>query len=207
MIRDMLTKYFIRDVEEACDTALVEIGFNRPRRGTRYLEITEDFLGWVGLNQGRHGDFLRINPFVGIHCVPLMKLCDELEGKKYKKGSIATIAVHLGEICPDVDQFIFRPGEHIQSEALRLSIEIGKRGVPWMTKHASYEAILPIIEDNVPTLGGYPERVAAAYYLMGEKEKARNFVEEQRSKLKTEHNEYQPFFENFAEPFLRLMAN
>lgn len=207
MFDDMPNKVFIRDVEEACDSALVEIGFKRPRRGDQYLEITKDFLGWVGLNQGRHGDFLRINPFVGIHCVPLMKLCDGLEGEKYKKGSIATIAIHLGEICPDVDQFIFRPGEPIELEARRLSIVIGEHGVPWMTKHSSYEAILPIMEEKVPTLGGYPERVAAAHYLMGEKEKARNFVADQRAKFESEHKEYQPFFEKFAQPFLNLMTD
>ncbi|MDJ0701106.1 MAG: hypothetical protein QNJ07_14745 [Woeseiaceae bacterium] len=202
----MLDKDFIRDVEQSCESALIDVGFKRPRKGTRYLEITEDFLGWVGINHGRHPDYLRINPFVGIHCVPLMRLCDDLEGEKYRKGAIATVSVHLGEICPHVDQFIFCPSEPIEPEARRLSTIIYEHGVPWMTRHASYEAILPILQSKAPTLGGYPERVAATHYLMGNEKKAQDFVAEQRAIFETEHKEYSPFFERFAGPFMKLMA-
>jgi len=137
---------FVREVEDACEAALVEIGFKRPRRGDVYLEITNEFLGWVGLNQGNHPDFLRINPFIGIHCVPMMELSKKLGDEKYRKGQYATYAIHLGEICPNVDEFLFRQGDDIELEARRLSITIGEHAFPWMKEHASYAMLLPLIE-------------------------------------------------------------
>lgn len=205
----MVEKTYKRKVEDACDQAFVALGYKRPRRGAILLEIDEDFLGWVGLNEGNYTDFLRINPFIGIHCIPVMQMAKELAGEKYKTGHIATYAIHLGELIPDVDAFEFHPVEGeagIELEAKRLANTVHKHGELYMRKIASYGSLIPLLEERVPMFGGYPERVAAAHYINGNPCAARQFVLERRMNYaEDEDKTCQEHFNKFAEPFLAML--
>ena len=117
----MAQSEFDRAVQDACESALVAVGFKRLRRSTIIWEISEKFWGWVGLNRGNHGDMVRVNPFIGIHAVDLMKLCDQLDESKYSKGAYATYAIHLGEILPDELVFEFHKGRDLSHDAERLA--------------------------------------------------------------------------------------
>ena len=77
----------------ACEAALIAHGFRRLRRHEVALDISNDFLGWVGLNTGNYATHVKVNPFVGIHCIPLMRMIANLESQKYRVGSVATYAV------------------------------------------------------------------------------------------------------------------
>lgn len=196
---------FAGAVEAACEAALIGVGFKRPRQGCIVYEINADFFGWIGLNRGMHAGFVRINPFVGIHCIPLMRLYTELEGRKYQKGAVATFAVHLGELSPSVAAFEFHQESDIETESRRLAEVVLEVGLPFMRAHASYDAILPILEERVPTLGGYPERVASALYLTGDIERARRFVSDRRAEYATKDAAVRASFDTFALPFLKLL--
>jgi len=196
-----------QQVNDICELALVDVGFKRPRKGTRYWEFSEQWLGWVGLNQGNHHDYIKINPFIGVHCVPLTKLWRKIEGQRYQKGNYATIAIHLGEICPDVDTFLFfknKPGKW-RKEAKRLAKTIKKHGLPYMEAHTSYEAILPILEQHVPMMGGYPERVILTHYLMGNVDTAKSLTLERLTQYKNGETSFEHFAKNFGEPFLKFL--
>lgn len=164
-------------VSDACEAALVRHGFKRLRRHWVVWEFSKEFLGWVGLNSGSRASFVRINPFVGVHCVPLMKLIQEVRGNKYKLGDIATFAMHLGEICPDVEVFEFHDGTDFEPEAERLAETICQHGVPYMQTLASYEALLPRLREREPMLGGYPERVAVCLVLLGRQAEALAYLD------------------------------
>lgn len=200
-----MDKNFAQSVEDQCDKELVALGLKRPRKGTRYLEITDNFLGWVGLNRGSFEGHLRINPFIGIHCIPIMKLREELQGNRYKKGQYATFAIHLGEICPDIKQFIFEDDGNMCAEAKRLSSTIREYGFPWMNEHANYERLLPLIESRTATLGGYPQSVALGYFLMGRNEKAHEFVTLNSEIFYKDENDPKSIYNRFTEPFLKFL--
>lgn len=172
----MTESKFIRIVEDACESALVDVGFKRLRRGTIIWEISPSFWGWVGLNRGIHGDSVRINPFVGIHAVDVMTLSAQLDEVKYVKGAYATYAKHLGEFLPDEPTFEFPCGDAVSDESVRLAKSVADAGLHYMLSIASYEALLPLIESRMPSLGGYPERYAVALYISGKEALARNFV-------------------------------
>jgi len=196
---------FVRNVQHACERALLGHGFEQPRRGEIVIGITPEFLGWVGLNVGKHSDFVRINPFVGVHCVPVMKLVAEATGEKYQTGRYATYAVHLGEVAPNEEQFVFSSERQIEIEAERLAVSCRESGVPYMRSISTFESLLPLLEEKVPMFGGYPQRVAAAMYLMGRKKEALNFVE----RLRLEYRDdpvIRDSFERFAGPFEKLVA-
>ena len=202
----MVDNTFIKTIDDACDKALCALGAKRPRRGSRFFELSEDVLCWIGLNQGRHDDFVRINPNVGVHVVPLMKLESEFDGEKYKKGRFATLSVHLGELCPDVDVFEFYEGSDIEAEANRLAQSIVEYGLPYAKQYLSMKSILPVLKSQIPSLGGYPERYAIALHLSGKDDEARQFIEERKTYYRANESEnVQNRFNQFSDLFLNKL--
>lgn len=203
----MANREFIRKVEDACEAALVNVGFRRLRRGTIIWEISPNFWGWVGLNRGIHGNSVRVNPFVGVHAVDVMKFCAQFDEMKYVKGAYATYAIHLGELLPTELTFDFQDEKNISGEAARLAKNIAATGLNYMRSIASYEALLPLLESRMPMLGGYPERYAAALYLGGKHDAARNFVAEVLSREGGFTKFSSEFFVKFSANFLNKIEN
>lgn len=198
---------FVSEVKDSCEAALVRHGFRPIRRHEVALDISRDFLGWIGLNVGNHQSIVRINPFVGVHCIPLMRLVADVSGEKYRLGSVATFAEHLGMICPHVEVFEFSGESERNSESERLAQVMRAYGQPYMEALASYEKLLPAMQERVPMLGGYPQRVAAALYLMDRHEEAREFVLTRQAEYKSEESIVRDSFNQFALPFLKLLAH
>lgn len=189
-------------VSHALD-ALQRIGFTRFRKSNVDWPLHDGFHAWVGLNTGLYPDCVNLEPFVGIHVVQIAKLYNGLDKGRYQtrySRSVATYAVHMGELdaVKDVAVFEFTPEQSdgfIQSELERMADLYATVGLDFARSLASYEALLPLLRERVPMLGGYPQRVASCLYLMRRKAKARQFVEEF---LPLHRN----VFEGFAVPFL-----
>lgn len=165
----MKTK-FAQEVDAACDNALASFGFHSPRRGSPLIVIDEDFYGWVGLNRSKAGDAVRIDPFIGLHCVPVMRLYYELDTyrkRRYLPGDTATVALHLGELAPAPTAFMFERSQPLEGEAGRLAQAVVEFGRPWMTSHANLNALLVHLREKEAMLGGFPERVAVVLFLLG----------------------------------------
>jgi hypothetical protein len=195
---------------ERCMLAFVARGFTRFRKKSVNFLLHDGFYCWVGLNQGLHSDRLNINPFVGIHVAPIGRLyCGLSEGKnspKYDRG-VATYAVHMGELKEAEDDyaFVFTPEQSeafIQSEAERLADLYVRVGIPFAQSMASYESLLPLLQERVPNLGGYPQRVASCLYLMGRKAEARAFAES----LLGDYPKYREYLEGFVTSFLAMLS-
>lgn len=180
-------------IDLACYEALAVLGIRR-KYGIGSLALDENFMGWIGLNQGVHSTFVRVNPNIGIHCVPLMKLIAAAAGEKYQMGRRTTISYPLGEACPKVKEFIFETEADILPEAARLADTIGQYGIPYIRSLASYGELLPRIRKEIASLGGAPERYAAALYLSGDIEGALNFIDAQSELFIDKH-----FIEEAAE--------
>lgn len=171
-------------IVDYCLGALMSAGFKRLRKKSVNWPIHNGFCCWVGLNQGLYSDRLCIEPFIGIHVEPIARLYAELDNgryaTKYDRG-VATYAVHMGELKDawDEPEFVFTPQQSeqfIQAEAERLAKLYLKVGRPFAESIASYEALLPLLRERVPMLGGYPQKVASCLYLMGRIDEAREFV-------------------------------
>ncbi len=182
-----------------CYDALTDVGFMRYRKENIDWPFDKNFHVWVGLNTGLYDEYVEINPFVGIHAVPIMKLYTGLEGRKYSR-SVATHAIHMGELVPKVPPFEFTRETNIDEEAKRLAQLYLDYGLPYAKSLANYEALLPLLKERVDMLGAYPERVASCLYLMGRIEEAREFTESFLAKKKD-------YFEGFATPFLQKIAH
>lgn len=161
---------FPQEVDAACDKALAAFGFHSPRRGSLLIAVDDDFYGWVGLNRSKVGDAVRMNPFIGLHCVPVMRLYYELDTyrkRKYRLGDTATVALHLGELAPDLNVFMFEQAQALEDEADRLAQAVVEFGLPWMKSHAKLDALLVLLREKEAMLGGFPERIAVVLFLLG----------------------------------------
>jgi hypothetical protein len=180
-----MNKLFLNRVDSACDQAFKTYGFQSRRRGSPLLPIGEDFYGWVGLNRYNRSGYLQLNPFVGLHCIPMMRIWYGIDDRLDKRfaGRTATFAFHMGEIAPHVEVFIFRDDANVEAEAARLAHCVHEFGVPWMKQHATLEAILPLLKSREAMLGGYPELIAIAMYLLGRHDEAIAYLDSKREEF------------------------
>lgn len=194
---------FKKQILLQCFDALERAGFTRFRKEGVDWPLHNGFHGWVGLNTALELDRVEILPFVGIHVVPIWKFIAKIEIGKYNRG-IATYAINMGlleSIADDERAFAFAPHQSdafVQSECERLAHLYATAGLDYARSIASYDALLPLLQERVQRLGGYPERLASCLCLMGRKVEAREFIENFPEK-------YREYIDDFAKPFLELL--
>ncbi len=116
---------------------------------------------------------------------------------KYSR-TVATYALHMGELTPDEPILRFTPQTDADAEVARLARLYSSAGLAYAKSIADYELLLPLLQSRVEMLGAYPERIAACLYLMGRKDEARSFAET----FLAQHRDY---FEGFAVPFMEML--
>lgn len=192
-----------RVVWQHCYAALADAGFTRFRKDGVDWPLRDGFHCWVGLNTAVEIEYVEINPFVGVHVVPIERLWTSLKTGKYPgkySRAQATYAVHMGELAPKERGFRFTRQTDVASEARRLAQVYVRSGLPYAESMSDYERLLPLLQGRIPRLGAYPERVACCLYLMDRKKDARAFVE-------TFVKQQPDYFEGFATPFLELLTH
>jgi hypothetical protein len=206
MLNERCDSAFKKRVLLKCYDALEAVGYSRHRKAEVDWPLAGGFHGWVGLNTGLHKDRLNINPFVGIHSMPIHKLWYRLAGQSYpgRYGRTATYALHMGELdgAKDEPAFAFSPVQSegfIDSEIERLAALYATVGMDYARSIASYDALLPLFAEMLGRLGGYPEKYACCLYLMGRKAEAQTYIKEFTSPALPD------YFEGFAEPFLKML--
>jgi hypothetical protein len=155
------------------------------------------------LNKGNHGAMVRVNPFVGTHAIEVMRLQAELGGSKYVKGGSASYASHIGELLPDEYAFEFHVGEDLTAEAERLAQCIAGPGLKYMKSISTYDALLPLVAERMPMLGGYPERYVLILFLTGKQELAVDFIDKVLRKEEDFAQYNHDSFNKFASNFLK----
>jgi hypothetical protein len=73
-----------------------------------------------------------------------------------------------------------------------------------MKSLASYETLIPLLEANIPMLGGFPERTVGAYYFSGDVAKAISLTEELVAKYEEGDSDFSFFTDNFGRAFLEM---
>jgi hypothetical protein len=197
------TATFKEIVRRKCYDELERVGFTRFAKEGVDWPLHDGFHSWVGLNTGLYSDRVEINPFVGLHVIPIAKL-RALEGRRYDRR-IATYAVHMGELpaARDEKAFVFTTAQgdtFLLSEIQRLARIYATAGLDYSKSIASYGALLPLLEGRLHMLGGYPENVACCLYLMGRTREAYEFAED----FLMQEPDY---FHDFAIPFFEMIES
>jgi hypothetical protein len=195
---------FKHDIYMQMMEAFAQNGFTRFRKDNVDWPFNPDFHCWVGLNTALYPHVVEINPNIGIHAPIIHKLYTQLGERKYSRGT-ATYAITLGEIKAISNEmaFAFTPSQSedfVRSEINRLVQLYVQFGLPYAFSIASNDALLPLLKDRIPRLGGYPELYACCLYLMGRKADAYDFCATFLEKGK-------PSFEIFGKNFLQMVRN
>lgn len=194
---------FKREIEAKCIQALQREGFTQHRKNWVDWPLPSGFNCWVGLNTGLHPDRLNINPFVGVHVVPLERLKAKFAAK-YDR-SVATYAIHFGELDAAKREpiFSFRPEQseqEITDEVRRLARLYATVGLDYAKSVGSYQKLRPLLEMRVEQLGGAPESLACCLLLTGEIDEAHRFAS---SMLSSEPEYFQVFGPAFLDALSR----
>jgi hypothetical protein len=188
---------FQKSVLLKCYDALSAAGFLRFRREGVDWPFEGGFHCWVGLDTVLKKDHLAINPFVGVHVVPIMKFYTALECRRYSR-TVSTYALDMGKLKSYGPVFRFTRHSDVDAVVARLVRLYTSAGLAYAKSIANYELLLPLLQRRVGMLAEYPERTAACLYMMGRKDEARSFTE----KFFAQHRDY---FEGFAAPFRELL--
>ena len=194
---------FKQEVVVSCCDALERYGFIRYGKLNVDWPLDDGYHCWVGLNTGLYRDHVHINPFSGIHVIPIDKLWKSLKVGKYTgkyDRRVATYAIHLGTLMPKERAFRFTRHTILREEAERLATLYLSAAVPFAKSISSYEALLPHLKSRVRSLGAFPERVAACLFLMGRTSEALSFTK----RFLEDHKDY---FEGFALPFIEMIES
>lgn len=199
-------KAFIKAVDDALETALVDHGFLRLRKLIFVLPVDDEFDGWIGLNRNnKYARFGSMDLYAGwgIHCPVIQRFTSECRGEKYKRGEICTAPLGWSNY-PTTRHFQFLAAEDIAQRADEVAQFYRNEAVPRILEHASYSAIIPNLEENAPSWGGWDQSLLLAYQLAGQAEQAKSYVQDRKkacSKNEQYAVYYQPFLSRFIEQY------
>jgi hypothetical protein len=181
------SKNLVSEVTEIATRVLGDSGL-RKRRQVFTRHLSEDVLGWVGLNSAVHrGDGkLEINPVIGVRHQPLEALVAQLIGMKYHPYVPPTVSTPIGYLMPGkkYTAWLFESGVNHVSEVEKMAEAINRYGFPFMQANTTLQAL---IDTMLHSGFGYPHqlayRIPTAYLLVGEKTLAEQYVDDQLKEL------------------------
>lgn len=175
----MNSSEFKKSVLQACDNAFKTAGFKVPRKNCIIYPINDDFFAWVGLNTAANDGVIKINPFVGVHCHPIAETKAKLLETKYQLGATASYAVHLSTLSSAATEFVFDYTNQpdCEREIQRMLNVVTEFGLHYAKQIASYPALIPLLEEKVTMLGGFPESYALALHFDGQSELCQTFLQ------------------------------
>lgn len=173
------TKLLLRSIRDSCTREFSSRGYAKSKHGLFHIEVTKDFFGWIGLNEGVHSDRININPFVGIHCMPIEKMLAKCKGRRYRVGEIATFADHFGYVAPEAPgyQFRFFRNEPVEPLAKQLVEVVDDFARPAVVSQANYGSLISLLKEREARGGGVPEALAVAYYMTEGVESAQLYLD------------------------------
>ena len=205
----MKTPEFKKLILTECDIQFKANGFKVPRKNCILYPINNDFDGWVGLNVATNEGSVKINPFIGVHSQPVAETVATLQNQKYKLGAVATYAVHLGAVCPNLSPVIFdiEDKSDIAAKVERLVHTITEFGVAYAYSIASYEKLIPLLKEKIDMLGGFPESYAVALFNSGERDECFKFLEIHAQNIEKYGDSIVKPFAEFSEGLLKLSSS
>ena len=157
------------------------VGFTKRRQGIFSIDISDDVIGWLGLNRAVEGRAdLEINPVVGVRNQRIERIVAELTQRPFDKLVPPTLAGHLGYLTPE-KRYVpvrFAPGESQEPSAVRLIESLQAYGFPFMKGLADPVTLLDALlksEFAVREFAAY--RIAAGLFFIGRNAESINFLD------------------------------
>lgn len=182
---------------------LAGLGFKKRKPGILSSPISDDTVGWVGLNKairGRNGA-LDLNPVVGVRNQRIEQLVAELAEDALDDLIPPTVAGNVGYLSPAHRYQVFTFSESASNDEVadRLCGAVKVHGLPFMKKMVDLRSL---VETMQTTRLGMPEqlnyRIPVGLWLLQEAEKAKAFVAAKLSEIGTRTDPAALRYKSFA---------
>lgn len=195
---------FIKEIDACIAKELAKIGFRK--RKSVYILVIDDYCnGWLGLNRAtyRAEENVEIHPNIGVFHVGIAELLTDLTKRDYISIPPATACTPLYTIMPVNEYYSwqFHLGDPIVATVADLVSNVTTFGLPWIRQSSSPEHLLRLLKEDLLEHRIY--RYPALLFLLGRKEEAVAFVEQQLDLLKNSRPRYVHDYAMFAEKLRR----
>jgi hypothetical protein len=168
---------------------LATLGFRKRKQQILSLPVSEDVVGFIGLNiatGGRGPGVLEINPVVGVRNQRVERLVAELVGEPFNELNPFSVGANVGYLSPEskYKPFIFTDAAAIQGPAGQLVGAVRMYGLPFINANAPLPAILETMRTRgfaIDYVAAY--RIPVALHLLGKRAEADAFVSDELAKL------------------------
>jgi hypothetical protein len=203
---------FIKSVFRATYSHLAVLGFEKQKPGLLTIRITEDVLGWLGLNKAVRGQAggLEINPVVGVRSQPVEKLVADLSGTPFDKFVPATLAGNIGYMMPanKYRPYNFSTSTPLETVVKELVDDLRRYGLPFIRNHTEMVALVKGLHTSrfaIRFMADY--RIPAGLFLLGQLDEAEAYLKAKLADLGDRRDpaalRYKVFAATFAETRLR----
>jgi hypothetical protein len=198
------------DVLDAAGEPLAAVGFARRRAGIFTMPLSDDFVGWLGLNtaaEGLRGEAVRISPVVGVRHQPTERLLAELTGRPFHRYIPPTIRAGLGELESPRRHATWLVARADPVDAISdVVASIAATGVPFVEQNADVASLCSRLVDGLSPDVGEPFRLPVALLIAGDGETASAVVSDAIARLAGRSDGAASNYRRFAESFERYVA-
>lgn len=194
----------IKEVTKYAQYALGEHGYRKRSEQIYTLDLSDEFLGWLGLNRAidRGDGALALNPVVGVRYQPMERTLAEITGEAFHEYIPPTVSVNVGYLMPENSyrSWRFEEGSANQERVLDMIAVVEKVGRPFMDSMADLESLTKALEAKQYSL---PEdrqyHLPVLYLLKGEHDLARSHLMRYVEELGQREDLAAQAYRNFAE--------
>lgn len=198
------------EVLDAAREPLAALGFTPRRAGICTMRVSDDFIGWLGLNtaaEGLRGEAVRVTPIVGVRHQPTERLVAELTGRTFHGYTPPTIRAGLGELESPrrhATWLVERadPGGSIGD----IVAHVAETGVPFFEQNSDIAALCSRLADGLSTDMGEPYRHPVALLLAGAADAAVKLVADAIAHLGGRSDGAASTYRKFADRFERYVG-
>jgi len=170
------------DVVNAYSLALAREGFTKREEDYYTITLSEDVLGWVGLDRARRGPrraVLEIDIGVGLRNQPLEQLVAELKEVEYHDYFPPSIGMNIGYLMPKqiYTPWLFDNQTDIAAAVLQGMADLRKYAFPFMRSNIQLKKLLNTLWKCEHV--GWDYCIPAALYLLKDYRKIPRFLAEE----------------------------
>lgn len=189
------------------------LGFARCAPAIFARPLSKGFSGWIGLNHAKRGDFIEVNPVVGIRGHEIENAISVILREKLNPCVPPTISASLGYLMPEKSYraWLFG-GQDTEVRVAELVTAIGLYAIPFMESSASLDAVIKLLTNwQFSHRESTQYRLPIAYTLRGNEKKAaeacREYLDANGPRTDLAAIEYRGFCESLAMSMSELVKN
>lgn len=198
-------------IRGACRASLADAGYH-PRAGDIYTrQISEDVLGWLGLNRAvnRQTGTVELNPVIGVRHQGLEKAVAELLDAKPHAYIPATLSTSLGYLMPSprYRAWIVADEAHVEETVAEMVDSALKFGSPYMEGLGELRSIVHAMESGAGIREYVAFRLPVGYLLLDQPDRAAASLQDSVNALMERRDAAAESFRDFATRLQRRLRS